>query len=80
MLEKEQDARFILQKENEALQAQIAQLQARSKPGRKRKSAAQEEPETTKKIKAGTIALAEFGPAVDVDPGFVSHATYQIQR
>ncbi|KAH0345986.1 Cullin-domain-containing protein, partial [Aureobasidium melanogenum] len=68
MLEKEQDARFILQKENEALQAQIAQLQARSKPGRKRKSAEQEEPETVKRMKAGTIAIAEFGPAADVDP------------
>ena len=74
MLEKEQDIRFILQKETEALQAQIAQLQARSKPGRKRKSAEQEEPETVKKMKAGTIAIAEFGPAADVDPGYcLSH-------
>ncbi|KAH0360986.1 Cullin-domain-containing protein, partial [Aureobasidium melanogenum] len=68
MLEKEQDARFILHKENEALQDQVAQLQAQSKPGRKRKSAEQEEPETMKKMKAGTIAIAEFGPAADVDP------------
>ncbi|KAG9950328.1 Cullin-domain-containing protein, partial [Aureobasidium melanogenum] len=68
VLEKEQDARFILKKENEALQAQITQLQARSKPGRKRKAAEQEEPETVKRMKAGTIAIAEFGPAADVDP------------
>lgn len=69
MLEKERAATFVLQKENEVLQAQITQLSARSKPGRKRKSAEQEEPETVKKIKAGTIAIAEFGSAIDIDPG-----------
>jgi len=69
VIEKERDARFILQKENDALQAQVTKLLAQSKPGRKRKSAEQEEPETIKKMKAGTVAIAEFGPAVDVDPG-----------
>ncbi|KAK6004864.1 hypothetical protein QM012_007643 [Aureobasidium pullulans] len=68
VLEKEQDARFILQKDNDALQAQVGQLLARSKPGRKRKSLEQEDSETVKKMKAGTIAIAEFGPAADVDP------------
>ncbi|KAG9643667.1 Cullin-domain-containing protein, partial [Aureobasidium melanogenum] len=68
VLEKERDARFILQKENEALQAQVTKLLAQSKPGRKRKSAEQEEFEATKKIKAGTLAIAEFGPTADVDP------------
>ncbi|KAG9668217.1 Cullin-domain-containing protein, partial [Aureobasidium melanogenum] len=68
VIEKERDARFILQKENDALQAQVTKLLARSKPGRKRKSVEQEEPETIKKMKAGTVAIAEFGPAVDVDP------------
>ncbi|KAG9725076.1 hypothetical protein KCU73_g13265, partial [Aureobasidium melanogenum] len=68
VIEKERDARFILQKENDALQAQVTKLLAQSKPGRKRKSAEQEEPETIKKMKAGTVAIAEFGPAVDVDP------------
>lgn len=68
-LEKERDATFVLQKEKEALQAQVTELQARSKPGRKRKSAEQEEPATAKKMKAGTIAIAEFGSAIDVDPG-----------
>ncbi|KAG9515965.1 Cullin-domain-containing protein, partial [Aureobasidium melanogenum] len=66
--EKERDARFILQKENDTLQAQVTKLLAQSKPGRKRKSAEQKEPETIKKMKAGTVAIAEFGPAVDVDP------------
>jgi hypothetical protein len=70
-LEKERDATFVLQKEKEALQAQVTELQARSKPGRKRKSAEQEEPERVKKMKAGTIAIAEFGSAIDVDPGLV---------
>lgn len=79
-LEKEQDAKFVLQQENDALQAQVTQLVARSKPGRKRKSAEQEEPETIKKMKAGTIAIAEFGPAADVDPGLASRVLYQIQR
>lgn len=69
MLEIERAAMFVLQNENEVLQAQIAQLSARSKPGRKRKSAEQEEPETAKKMKAGTIAKAEFGSAGDADPG-----------
>jgi hypothetical protein len=68
-LEKERDATFVVQKEKEALQAQITELQARSKPGRKRKSAEQEGPEATKKMKAGTLAIAEFGCAADVDPG-----------
>ncbi|KAG9517293.1 Cullin-domain-containing protein, partial [Aureobasidium melanogenum] len=68
VIEKERDARFILQKENDALQAQVTKLLAQSKPGRKRRSAEQEEPETIKKMKAGTVAIAEFGPAVDVDP------------
>ncbi|CAD0105902.1 unnamed protein product [Aureobasidium uvarum] len=72
VLGKEQDAMFVLQKENEALQAQITQLSARSKPGRKRKMAEQEEPETVKKIKAASIAIAEFGSAADVDPGLDS--------
>jgi len=69
MLEKEQAANFVLKQENEALQTQITQLSARSKPGRKRKLAEQEEPETVKRMKAGTIAISEFGSAVDVDPG-----------
>ena len=78
MLQKERAATFVLQKENEALQAQITQLSARSKPGRKRKSAEQEEPETVKKIKAGTIAIAEFGSAIDIDPGltFLYHGGF----
>ncbi|KAI4718403.1 Cullin-domain-containing protein [Aureobasidium sp. EXF-10727] len=67
-LGKERDAMFVLQKENEALQAQITQLSVRSKPGRKRKMAEQEEPETVKKLKAASIAIAEFGSAADVDP------------
>jgi hypothetical protein len=67
-LEKERDASFVLQKEKEALQAQVTELQARTKPGRKRKSTEQEEPERVKKLKAGTIAIAEFGSAIDVDP------------
>jgi hypothetical protein len=71
-LEKERDAVFVLQKEKEALQAQVTELQARSKPGRKRKSAEQDEPKTVKKMKAGTIAIAEFGSAIDVDPGLAS--------
>jgi hypothetical protein len=71
-LEKERDATFVLQEEREALQTQITQLEARSKPGRKRKSAEQEEPKTTKKMRAGTIAITEFGSAVDVDPGSTS--------
>jgi hypothetical protein len=71
-LEKERGAMFVLQEEREALQAQTTQLEARSKPGRKRKSAEQEEPKTTKKMKAGTIAITEFGSAVDVDPGSTS--------
>lgn len=69
MLEQERAASFVLQKENEVLQAQVTQLSARSKPGRKRKSAEQEEPETAKKMKAGTMAIAEFGSAIDIDPG-----------
>lgn len=77
VLEKEQDAKFVLQEENNALQAQITQLLARSKPGRKRKSAEEVEPETIKKMKAGTIAIAEFGPAADVDPGLTVHVLYQ---
>jgi hypothetical protein len=68
-LEKERGAMFVLQEEREALQAQITQLEARSKSGRKRKSAEQEESKTTKKMKAGTVAMTEFGSAVDVDPG-----------
>ncbi|KAH0164002.1 Cullin-domain-containing protein, partial [Aureobasidium melanogenum] len=68
VLEKERDARFIAQKESDALQAQVNKLLAQSKPGRKRKSAEQEESEATKKIKAGTIAISEFGPAADVGP------------
>ena len=71
-LEKERDAIFVLQKEKEALQTQITQLEARSKPGRKRKSADQEESNSAKKLKTGTIAIAEFGSAVDVDPGLTS--------
>ncbi|KAH0278158.1 Cullin-domain-containing protein, partial [Aureobasidium melanogenum] len=68
VLEKERDARFIAQKESDALQAQVNKLLAQFKPGRKRKSAEQEESEATKKIKAGTIAISEFGPAADIDP------------
>ncbi|KEQ78210.1 hypothetical protein M436DRAFT_78042 [Aureobasidium namibiae CBS 147.97] len=68
MFEKEQAATFVLQQENEALQAQITQLSTRSKPGRKRKSAEQEEPGTVKRMKAGTIAISEFGSAADIDP------------
>jgi predicted nucleic acid-binding Zn-ribbon protein len=68
-LEKERDAIFVVQNEKEALQAQMTELQARLKPGRKRKSAEQEGPEATKKMKAGTLAIAEFGCAADVDPG-----------
>jgi hypothetical protein len=75
-LEKARDATFVLQKEKEALQAQVTELQARSKPGRKRKSADQEEPEKVKKMKTGTIAIAEFGSAIDVDPG--STPLYQV--
>ncbi|KAI5205211.1 Cullin-domain-containing protein [Aureobasidium subglaciale] len=67
-LEKERDDMFVLQQQNEALQAQVTQLLARSKPGRKRKSAEQETLETVKKMKASTIAMAEFGLSADVDP------------
>ncbi|CAD0081587.1 unnamed protein product, partial [Aureobasidium vineae] len=79
-LGKELDAMFVLQKENEALQARVTQLVARSKPGRKRKMIEQEEPETVKKIKAASFAIAEFGPAADV--GSRSHflTACQFQR
>jgi hypothetical protein len=79
-LEKERDAVFVLQKEKEALQAQNTDLLARSKPGRKRKSDEQEEPVTAKKIKAGTMAIAEFGCAADVDPGLTSQYLVRFQR
>jgi hypothetical protein len=79
-LEKERDAMFVVQKEKEALQAQITELQARSKPSRKRKSAEQEEPKTAKKIKAGTMAIVEFGCAADVDQGLTSLAHVVFQR
>jgi hypothetical protein len=79
-LEKERDAVFVLQKEKEALQAQNTDLLARSKPGRKRKSEEQEEPVTAKKIKAGTMAIAEFGCAADVDPGLTSQHLVRFQR
>ncbi|KAI5238682.1 Cullin-domain-containing protein [Aureobasidium subglaciale] len=67
-LEKERDDVFVLQQQKEALQVQVTQLLARSKPGRKRKSAEQEALETVKKMKANTIAIAEFGLSADVDP------------
>lgn len=80
VLEKEQNAKFVLQQENDVLHAQVTQRSARSKPGRKRKSAEQEEPGMIKKAKAGTIAIAEFGPAADIDPGLASHVLCQYQR
>ncbi|THX47298.1 Cullin-domain-containing protein [Aureobasidium pullulans] len=67
ILEKERDATFILKQQNDTLESQVTQLLARSKPGRKRK-AEQEEPEKVKKLKAGTIAITEFGLAADIDP------------
>ncbi|THY00346.1 Cullin-domain-containing protein [Aureobasidium pullulans] len=66
-LEKERDATFILKQQNDALESQVTQLLARSKPGRKRK-VEQEEPEKVKKLKAGTIAITEFGLAANIDP------------
>ncbi|THW96224.1 Cullin-domain-containing protein [Aureobasidium pullulans] len=66
-LEKERDATFILKQQNDALESQVTQLLARSKPGRKRK-VEQEEPEKVKKLKAGTIAITEFGLAADIGP------------
>ncbi|THY53295.1 Cullin-domain-containing protein [Aureobasidium pullulans] len=66
-LEKERDATFILKQQNDTLESQVTQLLARSKPGRKRK-VEQEEPEKVKKLKAGTIAITEFGLAADIDP------------
>lgn len=68
VLEKERDATFVLKQQNDALESQVTQLLARSKPGRKRK-VEQEEPEKVKKLKAGTIAITEFGLAADIDPG-----------
>ncbi|THZ31198.1 Cullin-domain-containing protein [Aureobasidium pullulans] len=67
ILEKERDATFILKQQNDTLESQVTQLLARSKPGRKRK-VEQEEPEKVKKLKAGTIAITEFGLAADIDP------------
>ncbi|TIA65421.1 Cullin-domain-containing protein [Aureobasidium pullulans] len=67
ILEKERDATFILKQQNDALESQVTQLLARSKPGRKRK-VEQEEPEKVKKLKAGTIAITEFGLAANIDP------------
>ncbi|THV65422.1 Cullin-domain-containing protein [Aureobasidium pullulans] len=67
ILEKERDATFVLKQQNDTLESQVTQLLARSKPGRKRK-VEQEEPEKVKKLKAGTIAITEFGLAADIDP------------